>query len=214
MSKSLGNVVKPLDLADIYGVDAFRYFLMREMTPGRDASFNLDLIASRYRSDLANDLGNLLSRLVTMIGRYCGGQVPTPDAETDVDAALRTKAETVIGPTLEAVEALLVNDALALAIELVREINRYLETTAPWLRAKAGETARVATILYTAAEALRLASVLLNPVMPERMTVLQRSLGLGEHPQQREDLVWGMLQPGNAVVTGEPLFPRDIEAAR
>ena len=212
MSKSLGNVVKPLDLADLYGVDAFRYFLMREMTPGRDASFTPDLIGARYRSDLANDVGNLLSRLVAMTARYCKGRVPAPGAATEAETVLRARAEGVIAPVLEAVEGLAVNDALALAMGLVGDINRYLEATAPWSRDKAGDVDRVSTILYTGAEALRLASVLLHPAMPERMAVLQGSLGWEGGDPRWEDLAWGLLQPGSTVVTGEPLFPRDVIA--
>ncbi len=213
MSKSLGNVVKPLDLAGVYGGDAFRYFLMREMTPGRDASFTPGLIDARYRSDLANNLGNLLSRLLAMIGRYCEGRVPSPGVGTDSERALQAQAAGVVAPAFAAVEALGVNDALALVMELVGGINRYLEITAPWLRAKAGEAERVRTILYTGAEALRLASVLLHPVMPERVAMLQQSLGWEVRDPRREDLAWGLLQPGRSVVAGEPLFPREVAAA-
>ena len=212
MSKSLGNVVKPLDLAGVYGVDAFRYFLMREMTPGRDAGFSSSLIDARYRSDLANDLGNLLNRVVAMTARYHDARVPAPQDETEVDAALRTQAEAIVAPALEAVVAFAVNDALAQVMELVGEINRYLETTAPWTRAKEGDTARVATILYTAAEALRVASVLLHPVMPERMTELQRRLGWDVETPRHADLAWGLLRPGSILPAPKapPLFPRDV----
>ncbi len=210
MSKSLGNVVKPLDMAGLYGVDAFRYFLMREMTPGRDAGFSQGLIDARYRSDLANDLGNLLRRLVSMTGRYYSGRVPAPGEETPDDAALRAQAEAVVAPTFAAVEALAVNDALAQVMALVGEINRYLEQTAPWREAKSGDLHRVATILYTGAEALRIASVLLHPVMPERMAELQRRLGWVAGVPHRDDLTWGLLQPGSTVGDGPPLFPRDI----
>jgi len=212
MSKSLGNVVRPLDLADVYGVDAFRYFLMREMTPGRDASFTPDLIEARYRSDLANDLGNLLNRLVAMTGRYCKGRIPSPGAETEAERALRAQAEGISRPVFEALEGLAVNDALALVMDLVGATNRYLEATAPWVRAKAGEIERVHTILYTGAEALRVASVLLSPVLPERMAVLQRSLGSQPSEPKRADLAWGLLSPGTAVIPGEPLFPKDVTA--
>jgi methionyl-tRNA synthetase len=210
MSKSLGNVVKPLDLAAIYGVDAFRYFLMREMTPGRDASFSRDLIEARYHADLANDLGNLLRRLVSMIDRYCDGEVPAPGDAAAEDAALRERCVDAVAPILAAVEALGVNDAVAQAMDLVGEINRYLERTAPWAQAKAGATERVATILYTAAEALRWGAVLLHPVMPERMGELLRRLGGEERTPDAGALVWGQLAPGRRVTKGAPLFPRDL----
>ncbi|MGC9348919.1 MAG: methionine--tRNA ligase [Anaerolineae bacterium] len=214
MSKSLGNVVRPLDLADTYGVDAFRYFLMREMTPGRDASFSQDLIDARYHADLANDLGNLLRRGVSMIHRYCDGTVPVPDTPTTEETALGQRSTAVVSPTLALVEALQVNGGVAQAMDLVSEINRYLERTAPWTQAKAGADQRVATILYYAAEALRLASALLQPVMPERMTELARRLGWGGNPPSQAALAWGALEPGRAVSKGDPLFPRDLAPGR
>jgi methionyl-tRNA synthetase len=212
MSKSLGNVVKPLDLAGLYGVDAFRYFLMREMTPGRDANFSQSLIDARYQADLANDLGNLLSRIVSMIGRYCEGEVPGPGELTQDELALRARCEGVVGPVFDAVEALAVNEGVAQVFEVVSEINRYLERTAPWLRAKEGERERAGTILYCAAEALRLCACLLHPVMPEKTQEVVHRLGVPDTVPSSEDLVWGQLRPDNVTVAGEPLFPRDVAA--
>jgi methionyl-tRNA synthetase len=213
MSKSLGNVVKPLDLADKYGVDAFRYFLLREMTLGRDANFSEAGLAQRYHGDLANNLGNLLHRLTHMITRYCKGQVPAPAPVSAVDEALQQRAEALI-PALQAqVEALALNQALADVIDFAGAINRYLEQTAPWELAQAGEGERVATVLYTAAEALRIAAILLSPVLPEQMAVLWQRLGwtAADHPGSA--IGWGGLQPGKAVSRGAPLFPRLEEIA-
>jgi methionyl-tRNA synthetase len=208
MSKSLGNVAKPLDLVDIYGVDAFRYFLTRDMARERDVEFNVAIVAQRYRDDLANDLGNLLHRVVNMIGRYCDGQVPEPVELTDEEAALRERCESLVPQAFERVEAIAPNEALAQVFDVVRGINGYLERTAPWRQAKEGQVERVATGLYYAAEALRLCSVLLQPVLPERMRELWRRLGWQPPTPLRDGLSWGSLQPGSTVVAGPPLFPR------
>jgi methionyl-tRNA synthetase len=167
-------------------------------------------VDQRYQADLANDLGNLLHRLINMTNRYHDGHIPEPAQLTGREEALRGRCVTLPEATFDHVEALAVNDALAGVMEVVGEINRYLERTAPWKRAKAGEKERVGTILYTAMEALRLVSVLLQPVMPEKMAELWRRLGW--QPPQALDaaLTWGQLRPGNPVVNGPPLFPRDV----
>jgi methionyl-tRNA synthetase len=188
MSKSLGNVVRPLDVADVYGVDALRYFLIRDMVLGRDADFTVERVQQRYEGDLANDLGNLLHRLVNMVGRYCEGRIDRTFALVD-DMAL--------------------TDAVGGVMETVGEVNAYLERTAPWHRARAGETERVATILYTAAEALRLCALLLEPVMPERIAELYRRLGWTPPAAAHDRLSWGELQAGAPVTAGPPLFPRE-----
>ena len=211
MSKSLGNVVRPLDMADVYGVDAFRYFLIRDMTLGRDADFTIERIDSRYQGDLANDLGNLLHRLVNMIERYCNGQIPAPGELTDQDTALRDRCLAAIEQIFSYIDTLALSEALAQVMNIVSRTNRYLEQTAPWKVAKAGQTERVATILYTAAEALRLTSVLLQPVLPERMAELWRCLGWKKPTTLlKEGLSWGALRPGASIVVGPPLFPRDV----
>jgi methionyl-tRNA synthetase len=210
MGKSLGNAVKPLALVDVYGVDAFRYFLLRDMTLGRDATFSEDNIAQRYQSDLANDLGNLLHRIVHMIGRYFDGQVPQPGALTSEETTLQTKSLALVPHVFDLVEARAIHEALAQTIGLVGEINGYLERTAPWRQVKAGRIDQAATILYTAAEALRLTSILLQPVLPERTAELWRRLGWQPPEPLRDGLTWGQLLPGGAIVAGPPLFPRDV----
>ncbi len=211
MSKSRGTVVKPLDLADIYGADAFRYFLMRDMTLGRDADFNEEVLRNRYQGDLANDLGNLLHRLVNMVGRYCEGRIPEPGDPTPEDASLREACVSLVNEALGLVEGLALNEALARVMGVVGEVNRYVEHAAPWKQAKEGRTERVATTLYTACEALRLTSVLLQPVMPERMAEVWRRLGWQPTEPLGDGLAWGLLKPGAQVATGPPLFPRDVE---
>ena len=208
MSKSRGNVVRPLALAQVYGVDAFRYFLIGEMSLRRDSTFSEAGLRQRYQADLANDLGNLLHRLTSMIGRYCGGAVPAAGAPGAEEAALRARCEGVASEVFDQVADFALNDALRQIMEVVGEINRYLERTQPWQRAKAGEAERVATILYTASEALRLCSVLLSPVLPERTGELWRQLGWRPARSPAEGLRWGALQPGATVQRGAPLFPR------
>ncbi len=210
MSKSLGNVVNPIAMAEVYGVDAFRYFLIRDMVLGRDADFDANSLRSRYQADLANDLGNLLHRVVNMIGRYCQGRVPAWGALTPEDASLREYSLSAVERAFALVEALALNEALAQIMSVVGEVNRYLERTTPWVQAKQGQTGRVDTILYTAAETLRLASLLLQPVMPECIPEVWRRLGWRPPETLSAGLSWGLLEPGSIVIAGAPLFPRDV----
>ena len=211
MSKSRGETVRPLDLADVFGVDAFRYFLMRDMTLGRDAEFDEQVLRHRYQGDLANDLGNLLHRLVNMTTRYCEGRIPQPGGPTAEETDLRGACEALPGQVLAQVEELALNEGLASVMGAVGEVNRYLERTAPWKEARTGRTERVGTILYHAAEALRLMSVLLQPVMPERVAELWRRLGWRPPEPLSNGLEWGGLHPGAAVQAGPPLFPREVD---
>jgi methionyl-tRNA synthetase len=211
MSKSRGNVVRPLDLAHIYGADAFRYFLLRDMTLGRDADFSEEGLAQRYQADLANDLGNLLQRVVSMIGLYCDGRVPEPQAARVNGTILRERCQVLVPRVLAQVERLRLNEALANVMDGVNRINAYLEETAPWSLAKQkGRQREIDTALYTAAEALRLLSILLWPVLPERTAELWRRLGWSPPKTLREGLQWGGLRPGTKVVAGPPLFPREV----
>lgn len=208
MGKSLGNAIKPLDLTQLYGVDPFRYFLLREMAPGRDAEFNPASLAARYQAELANDLGNLLHRLVNMIGRYHDGLIPQPGPFTAEETHLQAICHALTSQTFTCVDDLALHEALAGIMNVIREINGYLERTSPWKQAKQGNHQQIATSLYVAAEALRLASVLLHPVMPQRTSELWHRLGWQPPADLTNTLTWGQLRPGSPITAGPPLFPR------
>jgi len=216
VSKSLGNMVSPLAMRDRYGFDAFRYFLLREMVFGLDASFSEEALIARINADLANNLGNLVSRTLNMCARFAGGQVPEPgepeEAERGVSAAAARAAETVDA-------CLRRNDfhrALEAIFQLVDTVNRYLEERAPWKAGKDPSAAKqVASTLYTSCESLRVIALLLAPFLPETAPELLARLGLeGALAGARfpEALRWGGLQPGTPTRQGKPLFPR-IERA-
>jgi methionyl-tRNA synthetase len=211
MSKSLGNVVDPLAMIDRCGVDAFRYFLMAEMTMGQDAQFTEDAFLRRLNADLANDLGNLLSRLLKLLTTGCGGTVPScPDALSGApEAALWAGAQEAV----ESLEPLLAanrpDQVIARALSVVKATNRYLEERQPWRLAKEADPEPLRRTLVVAAEALRVAAGLLHPVMPGKMSELLRSLGgTGDAPGLESLRRFGALVPGSVVRSGEPLFPR------
>ena len=178
MSKSLGNVINPMDMIDRCGVDAFRYFLMAEMSPGMDASFTEEAFVARYNTDLANDLGNLVSRVLKMALRNCGGMIPAPHEFTAEDRELLTACDEALAGMEEAFREMRLDAGIDGVMKVVRLGNRYFEAQAPWTLAKKGETERLETVIYTAAEALRRVAVLLDPVMPGKMAELRRMLGV------------------------------------
>jgi methionyl-tRNA synthetase len=205
MGKSLGNAVRPLDLVQVYGVDAFRYLLMREMAPGYDADFDPARFSARYQADLANNLGNLLQRVTAMIARYCAGQAPEPGEPGAAEDELRERFTALPERVFTQVGGFAVQGALSAVMEALTAANQYLEKAAPWKSAKAGDSGAVAASLYAAAEAVRIAAVLLGPVLPERAAETLRRLGC---PPGDTRLTWGGLTPGTPVTSGEPLFPR------
>jgi len=208
MSKSRGNVVRPLDLADKYGVDAFRYFLIREMAYGQDASFSEEAFVARYNAELANDLGNLLNRTLHMIGRYCEGRVPVPaDDPAPERQELQELALETPQRVREAVEGWQTQGIVFSALDLVRRANLYLEQRAPWMAFKQGDRSGVNTTLYDVAEVLCRVAVLLAPVMPGKMAALRRAFGQ-TGPAVWPGTHWGLLAPRTAVERGEVLFPR------
>jgi len=203
MSKSLGNIVDPLGLIDEYGVDAVRYYLMREMVLGMDSNFSPESFIKRYNSDLANDFGNLLNRVSGLVGKYFGGIIPQPAQFQAEDSQIQDLAARILPENIpELIGQLRVHDAIDQTMALVRTVNAYIEKQAPWKVVKT-DMARTGTILYVAAEALRIAAVFLSPVMPEKIKQVLNVLG-----DDGAGTAWGGLRSGVQLKTHEALFPR------
>ena len=212
MSKSLGNVVNPMDMIGIFGVDAFRYCLMAEMVLGQDASFTEESFIKRYNSDLANDLGNMLSRAVKLTLKYFDGRIPQPGAYTEDDRYLMDLALAAPGALRNAIDNMRLDRGVEEVMNVIRAANRYMEKTAPWTLAKNNEMERLGTVLYTASETLRIVSGLLLPIMPEKMKELRMTLGMSEEEAANGNLAklsaWNGLAIGSAVQDIVALFPR------
>ena len=209
MSKSLGNVVNPMAMAETYGVDAFRYFLMAEMTLGQDANFSEDSFVQRYNTYLANDLGNLLSRVMKLIAAHCDAKIPEPAEPGPEEQRLRDGVLAATAAMQKGVGEMRLDLGLAEVAGAVREANRYMERRKPWVLAKGGDRAALHTVLYTAAEALRVVSGLLYPTMPGKMAALRAALGLAEgEPDIAKLKTWGVLPAGSAIGKMQALFPR------
>ena len=209
MSKSLGNVVNPMDMMDRFGVDAFRYFLMSEMIPGQDASFTEDAFIRRYNADLANDLGNLLNRVTNMTRRFCDGKVPAPPASYDAAASeVRATVLAAVDSLLASLKTFRLDQGLAEILNAVKRVNKYLEEKQPWTLARDPDKAGVNAVMYVAAESLRILSQLLEPVLPSKMAELRTTLGLRGPCALAELKQFGLFPAGREVAEPGPLFPR------
>ena len=202
MSKSLGNVVDPINLIDDFGVDPVRYYLMREMVLGKDASFTIELFKSRYNSDLANDFGNLLSRVTTLIRKNYNGQIPGPCDLGAEENKIKNESSSLIKSFNQLMMEMKLNEAIELTIKFISNVNKYMEKKAPWKLVKEDSLA-AGEILYTAAESLRISAVLLSPIMPNRTKILLDIFGAIETDEN-----WGGLIPGTIIKEHKPLFPR------
>jgi methionyl-tRNA synthetase len=215
MSKSLGNVVRPRPIVHVLGMDALRYYLLRETVFGQDGNFSYDALVQRYNSDLANGLGNLASRTAAMIEKNCGGKIPKPGALGEQDKALAKEAQAAIGEVMEHYEKLEFSRGLEAIWALISAADKYLTVEKPWsLGEGEDDRQRRATVLWTTAEVLRVVTVLAHPVLPDSTakvwSLLGQSGALGAVVW--EGLSWGQLVPGTALGKSQALFPR-IEKA-
>jgi methionyl-tRNA synthetase len=220
MSKSRGNIVRTETILDVLGADALRYFLLREVVFGQDGSFSFDALVQRYNADLANGLGNLASRTLTMITRYFRGEVPYPSAAVSQkagDSAIAENARKVIAEYNTLFDQYQFSRALEVAWGLVAAVDKYIVENEPWaLGEKQDEESRsrLATILYTSAEALRIVTALAHPVIPDATLRIWAQLGLGDIRKfPLSDLKWGQLQLGARLGNVEPVFPRADKSA-
>jgi methionyl-tRNA synthetase len=209
MSKSVGNVVEALKLADTYGRDAFRYFVLREMAFGQDASFSEEALVERLNADLANDLGNFVSRALAMLTSFGGGVVPEPGSLGPAEIEVRDGLTRALAAVHAAMEEFAFQRALVAIWEWIGALNRYVDAQAPWTLAKDPARAeRLRTVLYTLAEALRILGIVLEPFVPEAAAAIRRQLGLGGVPRLEDVGSWGRMVSGTRVTKGAPLFPR------
>ena len=215
MSKSTGEVVNPLDLIEQYGADAFRYFVTREMNVGQDSEFSTELFLSRYSSDLANDLGNLVSRLLNMGARYTEGKIPEAQILEAPEQELRELWESTRAEIIPLFDDFKFHKALERIFIFISGINKYAETRAPWKLAKsaeAGDQQKLATSLATMAEAIRLSVVLLSPVMPTTSEQIRSLVGAKEFTSLDGQLDWGSTLAGQVLGEKTILFPRPERA--
>ncbi|MUM76806.1 methionine--tRNA ligase [Pseudodesulfovibrio sp. F-1] len=212
MSKSIGNVIAPLSMKDKYGLDPFRYFLLREMSFGGDSSFSEEALVGRLNADLANDLGNLFNRTLSMTHKYFGGTIPVPVIEDVVDAEIKKLGQDAMRAYQAHFGELRFSRGLESLWELVRGLNKYIDATAPWTLFKAGNTDRLSTVIYVLLENMRKIAVHLWPVMPESAQAMLGQLGItfvrDKFNLPKELEVWGVLESGSTVAEASNLFPR------
>ncbi|EME19525.1 methionine--tRNA ligase [Rhodococcus triatomae] len=209
MSKSVGNVVDPLEMVEEYGLDAVRFFLLREISFGQDGSYSHEAIVTRMNTDLSNELGNLAQRSLSMVAKNCGGQVPTPGEFTDADSALLAQADAL----LEKVRAEFDVQAIHLGLEAIwhvlTETNRYFSAQEPWVLRKT-DPARMETVLYVTLEVVRIVGILVQPVMPDAADKILTILGQEPEARQFTDLATRIVA-GTPLPAPAPVFPRYVE---
>src|SRR5262249_47527764 len=211
MSKSVGNVVDPFALVDAYGIDQLRYFLLREVPFGQDGSYSHEAIVARINADLANDLGNLAQRSLSIIAKGLGGKLPAPGAFSENDKTILAASDAMIGKAREAMKTQQLHQVLNAAWAVVADANRYFAGEAPWALAKT-DPVRQGTVLYTTAEVIRQVAIVAQPVIP---TAASRFLDLLGVPADQRDFSTiggtGRLAPGGMLPPPAPVFPRYVE---
>lgn len=211
MSKSKGNVVDPNVLVNRYGVDSIRYFLLREVAFGQDGNFTNEALVQRINSDLANDLGNLLSRTVGMIDKYFGGTLPKEQEENEFDNEIKELCKITIEKTEEYMDKMLFNNALSEIWNFIRRLNKYIDETSPWILAKEEDKkAKLANIMYTLSESLRIIAVLISPAMPNTPAHIYSQLSINNDNLKTWDSIktFGLLPKEVSINKGQVVFPR------
>ncbi len=208
MSKTLGNQIDPVELRDRYGADVYRYALIREMVYGHDSNIGEEIIARRMNSDLSNDFGNLASRTLNLVAKNFDGRVPEPGETTEAETELQMKWLDLLPAIRNMWDELKTAESLEAVMECVRATNRYFDSEEPWVLAREGKAERLGTVLYTALEAVRIASAVLYPVMPGKMAELRGRIGMDAEPSFEKAAQWGVLAAGTKIEKGTPLFPR------
>jgi len=212
MSKSRGNVVRPAELIDEVGADVVRYFLLREVPFGQDGDFSHTALKQRYNTELANDLGNLLNRSLSMLHKYREGKLGEVQPGQEEDRALLADVESMLSDVDAAMQRLAFHEALDRINQVVRHCNRYIEVSAPWALAKSGDAGRLDTVLYHLVETLRLVSLTLSPFMPQKTAAMMKQIMNQECDPEALSMHkhggWGVLAVGHECGRPEPVFPR------
>ena len=209
MSKSVGNVVDPIAMVDQYGLDAVRFFLLREISYGQDGSYSHEAIVTRMNADLSNELGNLAQRSLTMVAKNCDAQVPTPGEFTEDDLAMLASADALLAKCRSEFDVQALHLALEAIWGVLGETNRYFSKQEPWVLRKT-DPARMATVLYVTLEVVRIVGLLVQPVMPDAASRILDLLGQSEENRQFADIAV-RIDANRKLPAPAPVFPRFVE---